>query len=65
MISPKHAFKLVKTWLGSKNIKKIMWASQSPDLNPIENLQEELDRRVRTLSFTKTVKLMTALQDEW
>jgi transposase len=43
------------------------WPSKSPDLNPIEHIWDDLDRRVRQgqpqpQSFQQ---LVNALQDEW
>lgn len=62
---PKHNSNLVKKWISDKNVTRIKWPSQSPDLNPIEHLWEELDRRVWTRTFSKTAEKMKVPREEW
>jgi hypothetical protein len=65
---PKHSSKLCN-YLGKKQSAGILslmeWPAQSPDLNPIELLLEQLDRMVRKKCPSSQSKLWEVLQDAW
>lgn len=66
---PKHTSKLCKNYLLQKEaegVLKIMkWPPQSPDLNPIELLWDELDRNVREECPSSLADLWRLLQESW
>lgn len=61
----KHISKLVKIWLESQNIRVLKWPAQSPDLNPIERICEELKKRVGHLTHSSKDTLFHNLLREW
>lgn len=62
---PKHASKIVKQWLEMSKIEVMLWPSQSPDLNPIGNLWEIVDRQIRNENYTNKDQLFRALERAW
>jgi len=57
----------VQRWRAENDITRLEWPSISPDLNPIENVWDELDRRVRSRRVQPRTcdKLWAALEEVW
>ena len=62
---PKHTSKLVREFFGTHSVEVLDWPSQSPDLNPIEHMWEELERRVRAQNYSNLDDFFEALKKEW
>ena len=63
--NPKHTSGLIKDWLKRKRIQTLGWSSHSTDFNPIENLRNELERRVEKHQPKNITQLELLLIQEW
>eukprot|EP00170_Pyropia_yezoensis_P001040 contig_4844_g1044 len=66
-LAPCHASKRSKAAKAALGFKVLPWVGQSPDLNPIENAWNELDRRLRARETAPKNKddLFLALCEVW
>lgn len=62
---PKHRSAIVTTWLDGNKINRIKWPSFSPDLNPIEHLWDEVERRMKKESPRNVRELRDCLTNVW
>ena len=62
--NPKHSAKVESEWLKKNKVEVMEWPSQSPDLNPIENLWTELKKHVRARKPKNVTELYTICHEE-
>ncbi|KFM67704.1 Transposable element Tc1 transposase, partial [Stegodyphus mimosarum] len=62
-----HVSMLTKAWYGANGVHRMDWLAQSPYLNPIENLWDELYRPIQgcTTRAKSGKELLCLLQAEW
>jgi transposase len=62
---PKHKSVLVQTWLFNHGISMIDFPAHSPDLNPMENLWNDIARRVEARPASTVEELQDVIAEEW
>jgi dipeptidase len=62
---PKHTEKRVKEWLIYNVPKQLHTPPQSPDINPMEHLWDEIGRKIRTHNVRNKQQLKNAILTEW
>lgn len=62
---PKHTSRATRAYMDELGIDPEEWPSQSPDLNPIENLWSYLDWTLRDRQCGNLEELWEALQEGW
>ena len=65
--APVHKGKSIQKWFVEVGVEELDWPTQSPDLNLIEHLWDELEHRLRARPYrpTSVPNLTNALVAEW
>uniref|UniRef100_A0A8R1ESB9 Tc1-like transposase DDE domain-containing protein n=1 Tax=Caenorhabditis japonica TaxID=281687 RepID=A0A8R1ESB9_CAEJA len=62
---PKHTSGHVANWFRRRRVDLLEWPSQSPDLNPIKHMWEELERRLNGVRASNANQKFVPLEAAW
>ena len=62
---PKHTARIVKEWVANNQLPVMEWPAQSPDLNIIEQVWSELERRLADRRPKNKEDLIAMATQEW
>jgi transposase len=62
---PKHRAKIITKWKNKKNIQSLEWPSNSPDLNPIENIWGLLKNKIQKINVMTVGEFIKCIQNKW
>ena len=62
---PKHTARIVKSFLSKEKVELLEWPPQSPDVNPIENLRDTVDKRINRSASTSLQGLWEEIKTAW
>uniref|UniRef100_A0A8R1IS35 DDE_3 domain-containing protein n=2 Tax=Caenorhabditis japonica TaxID=281687 RepID=A0A8R1IS35_CAEJA len=62
---PKHTSGHFANWFRRRRVDLLEWPSQSPDLNPIEHMWEELERRLKGVRASNANQKFAQLEAAW
>jgi DDE superfamily endonuclease len=62
---PKHTAKTTSEYFTKNKIKLLPWPPQSPDLNPIEHLWDQIEREIRKFNISSKNDLKNRISEIW
>jgi len=62
---PKHTARSVKQWFQDSEIQVLEFPPQSPDLNPIENLWNEVEKLIKPRNSSNLNNLWELIVEAW